>query len=189
MLWCSYAVSYVPKPAASPIIDRLLIHQFHPSSLGSYCPQWVAMKKIPQDCRLLVISCNYMQHTTSKILCWREAAMQKKLGGIFSETCSDDNSIRFKVFSPSISDRKTGHESDNKKRCHRKTPIRRPTWSSFACLITLLEPHECKQQTTHEMKIKWFEIVSRKHGWVNTIKSVHGKKQHRSRATEGTQWK
>lgn len=70
------------------------------------------------------------------------------------------------------------------KRCHHK----RPTWSSFACLITLLEPHECKQQTK---KIKWFGIVSRKHGRVSTIKVYMKKKaaKHRSRATEGTQWK
>lgn len=60
------------------------------------------------------------------------------------------------------------------------------TWSSFACLIALLEPHECKQHTKWTQKTSFFcvDFVSRKRGWVNTVK-----KKHRSRATtEGTQW-
>lgn len=56
---------------------------------------------------------------------------------------SVDISICFKVLR-SLRTKKKPEGRTTIKSCHQQ---KTPTWWSFACLITLLEPHECKQQT------------------------------------------
>lgn len=149
--------------ASSEIIDWLLIYQFHTSSLWFVVFIALPTKQQRKSRKLpfALMSCNYLRCCNVK--------------EIFRRTRKAILTITSR-FSPK-SWPESGQNDNKKKSCHHRSPIKRPNWSSFACLITLLEPHECKQQTTYGRTKKWFQIVSRKHGWVSAIKKVYMKKR------------